>query len=290
MSLQEILQQLVNGLVTGGIYALIAVGLTMIFGILDIVNFAHGELYMVGAYLTYIFVTQINLPFAVAVAAAVAAAALIGALVEFVIFRPVRFSSPLNSIIVSMGLSIILANGALLIFTATPRALASPVSGSVDLGGVIVTWDRLLIFAVAAGLFVALTLYVRKTWMGTAMRAVAQDLTAAQLVGININRVSRTTFVISVGLAAVAGALVGPLVVLQPSMGGVAVLKAFAVVILGGIGSVPGAIFASLLLGVVEQFTAAFVSNAFKDFISFAILIAVLMIRPTGLFGQQRTV
>lgn len=289
MSWQELFQQLVNGLVTGGIYALIAVGLTMIFGILDIVNFAHGELFMVGAYLTYVFAVHAQFPFFVAVLVAVAAAALIGALVELVIFRPVRFTTPLNSIIVSMGLSIILSNGALLLFTATPRALASPVTGALNVGGVIVTWDRILIFAVAAVLFTGLTLYVRRTWMGTAMRAVAQDLTAAQLVGININGVSRATFVISVALAASAGALVGPLIVLQPTMGGLPVLKAFAVVILGGIGSVPGAIAASLLLGTVEQFTAAFISNGLKDFVSFAILILVLMIRPTGLFGQKRS-
>lgn len=283
------MQQIINGVVVGGVYALIAVGLTMVFGILDVVNFAHGELYMVGAYAVLLLTTVMKLPIWLSILIAVVLAAGFGALVELAIFRPIRFAPPLNAIIVSMGLSYLLSDGARIVFTPAPRMMPSAVSGVLNLGGLFVSNQRLLILGVSALLIAALTLFVRYSWIGTAMRCVAQDKVAARLMGINLNQVAAVTFAISAALAAAAGGLIGPLFVVEPSMGARLALKAFAVVILGGVGHVPGAIWAGLLLGVTEALAAGFVATGVKDLIAFALLILVLVVRPTGLFGSAIT-
>lgn len=283
----EIIQQIVNGLVTGGVYALVAVGLTMIFGILDIVNFAHGELYMLGAYGTLIFASSLGLPIFAAIILSAIVIGILGLLLEKLIFRPIRTSPQTNTIIVSMGLSIFLSNAALLIWTPDPRMIESPFNGTLVIGEIRIAYARLFILIASILIVAALQYFVRRTWMGNAMRAVAQDSIAARLMGININKVAMTTFFIGAGLAAVAGGLIGPLYVVEPKMGFDIGIKAFAVVILGGVGNVSGAILAALLLGVTENLTAGFIATGLKDFVSFLILILVLLVKPSGLWGVK---
>jgi len=282
-------QQVANGLVNAGLYALIAVGLTMIFGILDIVNFAHGEFYMVGAYFAYVFSVLLGLPFTVAFILSIVGGAILGLVSERLVFRPIRGKAHSNSVIASMGLSIVLANVALMVFTATPQRIPAPITDvSLAFVGVNFSLLRTVVLGIAVALIIALTLYVEKTWMGMAMRSVAQDLTVARLMGIDINRVSMVTFGVGSALAATAGALVGPLLVVEPHMGSVAGLKAFAVVIMGGMGSIPGAIFAALILGIAESLAAGFVATGFKDLVAFTLMILILVVKPSGLWARAR--
>lgn len=286
---QELLQQLLNGVVVGGVYVLIAVGLTLIFGILGVVNFAHGELYMVGAYITLLLATGARLPILISILGGAIAAAALGLLLERTFLKPIRLAPPLNAIIVTMGLSYLLSDGARIVFTPAPRTLPPVLSGVIDIGGVVVSAQRLLILAVAAALITALHLFVRFTWIGTAMRCVAQDKVAARLVGIRLDQVAAVTMMISAALAAVAGGLIGPLFVVEPSMGARLAVKAFSVVVLGGVGNVAGAVWAGLLLGVTESLTAAFLATGIKDLVAFVMLLLVLLVRPAGLFGGAIT-
>lgn len=269
----------------GGVYVLIAVGLTMVFGILNLVNFAHGDLYMVGAYIAMLLAVILKLPIWFAILAAVAAAALLGLLIERAIFRPIRFAPPHNAIIASMGLSYLLADSAQIIFSPAPRMMPAAINGVLEVGGVFVSYQRILILAVSTLLIIGLTMFVRYSWIGTAMRCVAQDKTASRLMGINLNQIAGITLAISAGLAAAAGGLIGPLFVVEPSMGARLALKAFAVVILGGVGNVQGAIGAGLMLGITEALAAGFIATGLKDLIAFIVLILVLIVKPNGLFG-----
>lgn len=276
---------MINGVVVGGVYALIAVGLTMVFGILNLVNFAHGDLYMVGAYIAMLLAAILKLPIWFAILAAVAATAVLGLVIERAIFRPIRFAPPHNAIIASMGLSYLLADSAQIIFSPAPRMMPAAINGVLTIGGVFVSYQRILILVVSTILIVGLTLFVRYSWIGTAMRCVSQDKTAARLMGINLNQIAGITLAISAGLAAAAGGLIGPLFVVEPSMGARLALKAFAVVILGGVGNVQGAIGAGLMLGVTEALAAGFIATGLKDLIAFVVLILVLIVKPNGLFG-----
>jgi branched-chain amino acid transport system permease protein len=276
---------LINGIVVGGVYVLIAVGLTMVFGILNVVNFAHGDLYMVGAYLALFLVTIFKLPIWLSILAAVGVAALFGFVIERAIFRPIRFAPPHNAIIASMGLSYLLADGARIAFTPAPKMMPAAVEGVLEIGGLFVSHQRILILVVATVLITGLTLFVRYSWIGMAMRGVSQDKTASRLMGINLNRIAGVTMAISSGLAAAAGGLIGPLFVVEPSMGARLALKAFCVVVLGGVGNVSGAIGAGLLLGVAEAMTAGYVATGLKDLVAFVLLILALIVKPTGLFG-----
>ena len=286
--MQILFQQMVNGLANAGTYALIAVGLTRIFGILDVVNFAHGEMYMLGAYFAYVFAVTLNLPFAASFFLSILGGMAVGVLAERIVFCRLQGKPHMNSVIASMGLSLVLANGALMIFTPTPRHIPPPIpEGSFEILGIYLSQMRALVFGVAVVLIVALNLFVERTWMGMGMRAVAQDTVVARLMGIDIQRVSIATFAIGSALAAAAGALVGPLLVVEPHMGGVAGLKAFAVVIMGGMGSIPGAIFAALILGLAEGLAAGFVGAGVKDLIAFVLMILILVFKPTGLWRRR---
>jgi len=286
--MQILFQQIVNGIVNGGIYALIAVGLTMIFGILNIVNFAHGEMYMLGGYFAYVFAVLLGLPFGVAFILSILGGVVIGLLAERIIFRPLQGKAHMNSVIATMGLSLVLANSALMIFSPTPQHIPAPVPNvSLEILGINFSLLRLIVLCVALALILLLTLYVNRTWTGMAMRAVAQDLTVARLMGIQITHISMKTIGIGSALAAAAGVLIGPLLVVEPHMGSVAGLKAFAVVIMGGMGNIPGAIFAALTLGIAESLAAGFVGTGFKELIAFTIMILILLFRPTGLWGRK---
>jgi len=283
----EIAQQAVNGLVMGGVYALIALGLTLIFGILDQANFAHGELYMIGAYATFYFSEFLGGSYPLALIFAMVAVACLGIFYEWLLFRPLRGMGHLPAIISSLGASIFLWNLALLIFGSTPRQMRTGLSEiTLTFLGISLTVQRLLVLLITLGLILCLYLMIMKTRMGKAMRATAQDPEVAALLGIDINRIAEMTFIIGGALAAAAGALIGPIFLIYPAMGLMACLKAFVVVILGGLGNVVGAVIAGFALGVIESLGAGFISSAYKDVFAFLVLILVLWARPEGILGK----
>jgi len=283
----ELAQQAVNGLVMGGVYALMALGLTLIFGILDQVNFAHGELYMIGAYATFYFSDYFGGSYGFALILAMVVVALLGLFYEWLLFRPLRGMGHLPAIISSLGASIFLWNLALLLFGSTPRQMRTGLSEiTLSFWGISLTVQRLLVLCVALGLILCLYLIIMKTRMGRAMRATAQDPEVAALLGIDINRIAEMTFIVGGALAAAAGALIGPIFLIYPAMGLMACLKAFVVVILGGLGNVIGAVIAGFALGVIESLGAGFISSAYKDFFAFLVLILFLWARPEGILGK----
>ncbi len=281
------MQQIINGLVAGSIYALTALGLTMIFGIMDIMNFAHGEIYMLGAFLTFYFCDSLGIPYLLAIGFAMIAIAIIGIAIEKVTFKPLRNTPLLNTLLVSLGLSIFLQNLALLIWGPDPRKIPSPYSARViEFFGISITMQRLLVIIVAVILLIFLYYFIQKTTIGKCMRATAQEPEGAALIGIDIDKVFWVTFGVGCALAAAAGSLIGGIFFVNPTMGIIPVLKAFIIVIVGGLGSILGAIMAGFLLGVTESLMGGFVSSAYMDVTGFAILILVLLFRPSGLFGQ----
>jgi len=281
-------QQLLNGIVLGSIYTLIALGLTMIFGILDITNFAHGEFFMLGAFFTLLSSKFLGLSFFPSMFVSMAAVAILGVIFERAAFRPLRGSSPVNVMVGSLGLSILVQNAALLLWGADPQRLETPYLDLViSVWGLQITAQRLLVIVLAISMIIVLTAIIKKTRLGKAMRSCAQDIEAAQWVGVNINRIAMATFIIGSALAAAAGAIVGPIFLVYPTMGLVPVLKSFVVVILGGMGNVPGAILGGYLVGIAENIATGFISPAYKDVIAFVILIVVLIIKPSGIFGRH---
>jgi branched-chain amino acid transport system permease protein len=282
-----VLQQIINGLVAGSIYALTALGLTMIFGIMDIINFAHGEIYMLGAFLTFYFCTSLGIPYLLAMGLAMIAIAIIGIVIEKVTFKPLRNTPLLNTLLASLGLSIFIQNLALLIWGPDPRKIASPYSARIiEFFGIFITMQRLLVIIVTVILLIFLYYFIQRTAIGKCMRATAQEPEGAALIGIDIDRVFWVTFAVGCALAAAAGSLIGGIFFVNPTIGVVPVLKAFIVVIVGGLGSILGAIMAGFLLGVTESLMGGFVSSAYMDVTAFAILILVMLFRPSGLFGK----
>lgn len=287
MTLDLVLQLIANGVVTGGVYVLVALGLTLIFGVLGVVNFAHGEFYMLGGYLGLMAGIALKLPFFAALGLAMAGVAVFGAVSERLVFRPLRAVAPTGTIISSFGLAVVMQNLALLVFGPQPQLIRTPLSAvRFEFFGVFLTAQRALIPLVAALLVLILHLLLHHTWMGRSLRAVSQQSTVASLVGIDTNRVAMVTFAIGAALAAGAGVLMGSVFLMQPTIGGMIALKSFTVVILGGMGNVYGAVGAGLLLGAAESLTAGLVTNEFKDIVAFLLVILVLLLRPSGLFGR----
>jgi branched-chain amino acid transport system permease protein len=295
---QELLQQLANGIAWGSIYALIALGYTMVYGILRLINFAHGDVYMVGAFTAYFSARalgagganpSLGLALLVLVISMIACAVL-GVLIEFFAYRPVRRSSRLTALITAIGVSLLLENLGIRIFGADPKffpQLVPPRSITLT-EGVVVTNHQVTVVLVSMALMVGLTLFITKTRTGKAMRAVAFNRDAASLMGIPVNRIITITFAIGSALAAAAGVLVGltnPKI--EPLMGIMPGVKAFVAAVLGGIGSIPGAVIGGLTMGVSEYLVVGYVSSTFRDAIAFVILILVLLIRPTGLLGRN---
>lgn len=285
-------QYLGNGLVTGSTYALAALGLTLIFGHMDLINFAHGAIYMLGAFLAYTAVVLLGMPFFVGIAAAVAMVMAIAAVLERVIFRPIRRVEPIfMPMLATISLAVILPNVAILLWNPTPKRLPSPITGgSVDLGILRFGAQQLLIIAGVAAAIIALHLFFARSRTGMRMRATFQDPTAAWLVGINVERVYILAFAIGSGLAALAGALISTIVLITPAIGNFIALKSFIVVILGGLRSFTGAVVGGLLLGVSESLAAGYLSTAYKDMVGLLVLVLVLTLLPQGLFGAKRTV
>jgi branched-chain amino acid transport system permease protein len=292
------LQQLINGLTLGSVYALIALGYTMVYGILELINFAHGEIYMLGAYLGIIFLgfftaiglTSYNLPLALVLTLllSIIFCSSYGFTIEKIAYKPLRKAPRLSPLISAIGVSIFLQNYVMLTQGATDKVFPHIIGGStIEFMSVSMTYLQLFILLTSGGLMVALHLFVVKTKMGKAMRAVAQDKIMASLVGINIDTVISTTFIIGSGLAAVAGVMVAMYYgLVNYFIGYIAGIKAFTAAVLGGIGSVPGAVFGGIVLGLVESLGASYISSEYKDAYAFVILIIVLLIKPSGLFGK----
>lgn len=284
----EFMQQTVNGLVMGSSYVLIALGLTMIFGMLNILNFAHGELLMVGAFAGLGASIGLGAPYIVAIFISMIVVGILGIVLERLAFRPLRNSDSINLLVSSLGVSIILQNLMQLIVGPDPRTLSSPFTEySVQLGGVTLNGHRLFIIIFAAILIAILYFVIQRTKIGIAMRACAFDMEAAQLMGIKANTVIVTTFAVGAALAAASGGLLAPIFSVYPTMGVAATMKAFVVVLLGGVGNVTGAIIGGVILGLVETYTAGYISSAYKDVAAFVILILVLLYKPEGLFGKN---
>jgi branched-chain amino acid transport system permease protein len=279
-------QQVLNGLVTGSVYSLVALGLTLIYGTMQVPNFAHGQLYMLGAYLSYSLVTTVGVPYWGALGVSVGALALIGAALERLVFRPLRHAPPLNSMIAALGVMLCLEAVAQNIWGEEFRHMDSPYRGVVSVFGLPVAAHRLVLLVAAAGLMTALLLFLTRTIAGSAIRATAQNPEGALLVGIDTSRVATTTFAISAALAAVAGSLIAPISLVYPSMGALVTLKAFAIVVLGGMGSVPGALVGGYLLAMAESLGGTYVSATYQDLVAFVVLALVFTFKPSGLFRE----
>ncbi len=279
-------QYVFNGLVVGCSYALIAIGLTAIFGLMEIANFAHGQFYMLGAYFTYWLTRIVGLNFWTGLVASVIGVMLVGVILERTLFRILRGASLSSSVLATIALSIFLENLALNVWGPRPQKILSPFeTGSIEFLGVFTTPERLLMLFVTVLIVILLHLGLRHTQTGKAIRATFQQREAAALVGIDIDRLYTLTFAIGAGLAALAGVLLGTIFVVQPSMGGIATLKAFVVVTLGGISSFAGGIAGGLVLGLAESF-GAIIAPAYKDAVGFILVMLVLLYKPDGLFGK----
>jgi branched-chain amino acid transport system permease protein len=283
------LQQVLNGLVLGGNYALMALGLTMIFGILEVINFAHGEIYMVGAFMTLYFTTLLGVPFLLAIPISMVGAALLGLMIQKVVFRPIIGKPMINGMLLSFGLSVFIVNLSILLFKADPRSLESGYAQvNIHFFGLQITLERLLAIIVAILLVSLLYLFIQRTKVGRTMRAVAEDREAAQAVGVNIARIYLLTFAIGCALAASAGSITGAIFFVSPIMGWAPAIKSFVVVILGGFGNINGAILASLILGVFESLGSGYISYAYKDAYAFIILLLAFLLKPEGLLGGSK--
>lgn len=283
-------QQLLNGITLGSTYALIALGYTMVYGIVQLINFAHGEIYMVGAFVGLFLVTTLDVNMGVAMLGAMVVCMFLGVLVERIAYRPLRGKSTrLSPLISALGASIFLSTLMALIAGVKTRRYPPLIDlSSYTLGPIQISSLQVIILVVSALLMIGLQFVVQKTRMGQAMRACSQDLEAAALMGINVNQIISFTFAVGSALAAAGGVMVGVYYnAVWPYMGTMAGLKAFAAAVLGGIGSIPGAMLGGMTLGVMEIMGVAYISSSFKDAIAFGILILVLLVRPQGILGQK---
>ena len=283
------LQQVVNGLILGGAYALISIGMTMIFGIMNIANLAHGTLYMLGGYCIYFLSTVYGQPFFLAVALSIFIVGLFGIAIERIVFRPIYGGPVLYDLLIASGLMVFLENGALLLWGSQTKSVRAPYTDMViHFFSVSVTMQRVIVLLASLILIAALYLFLNFTRFGKAIVATSQNPKGASLVGIDLTKIYMLTFAISSGLAAAAGALLAPMFYVFPTMGSMPVLKAFVVVVLGGIGNVQGAVVGGFLIGIAESLGAAYISSDYKNAFSFIIFIGVLLIRPQGLFGKSQ--
>ena len=281
----ELANYLVHGLVTGSMYAAVALGLTLTYGILGILNFAHGEMLMVGAYVAFALTAR-QFNFLLAALASAVVVGCLGWVIERTTFRYARHEH-LNGLVVSLGLVAILQNIALAVWGADPLSIPPPLPRTLEMAGVRLGEQRLLAFGLTVGLIVLLSLFLKRARVGKAIRATAQNPAVAASLGIRTERVIAITFALSAALAGLVGALVGTIYTITPFMGGLPAMKGFVVMILGGLGSVGGSILAGFLVGVVESFGGGLVSSMFKDGFGFVALILILIFRPWGLFGQR---
>ena len=287
----QIIQYLINGISIGAVYAIIALGYTMVYGIAKMLNFAHGDVIMVGAYISFCVTNYLGLPVVVSILAAMAVCTLLGILIEGLAYKPLRGTPSLAVLITAIGVSYFLQNAAQLIWSSSPKSFTSIVTMkpiSLFDGRLVITGEVLLTLFVSVLVMVGLTLFTGKTRTGKAMRAVSEDRDAAQLMGINVNQTISMTFAIGSALAAVAGVLLCSTVpTLQPTTGSMPGIRAFTAAVFGGIGSIPGAMLGGVLIGIIETFAKAYISTQFSDAIVFSVLIIILLVKPAGLLGKQ---
>ncbi len=289
--MDQLLQHLLNGLLLGATYSLLGIGLTLVFGLMNVVNFAHGEFYTLGAYAVFAALAAAGVNFFLGIGLAIAVGAVAGAVCERVLLRPLRGESIDTVMLVMIGLWIAMQNAELLGWGGVARSVPTPFPREpLAVGGVSVSPLRIFVFAASACLIIGAHLLLARTKLGRAMRATFQDRETAALMGVSIERIHTITFAFGAGLAAAAGALLGPVFLLYPSMGDLASLKAFSVVILGGLGNFVGAALGGLVLGVAEELGAGYVSSGYRDAVGFVIIVAVLLLRPSGLFARAERV
>ena len=287
----QFLSFLISGLSLGSVYALIALGYTMVYGIAKMLNFAHGDVIMVGAYLIYVVSTMQGLPLWVGLLASVVGCTVLGMLIERLAYKPLRGAQSLAVLITAIGVSYFLQNAALLIFGSSPKSFTSVINRkplSLFGGALVISWEAILTLVVSIVIMVALTVFINKSKQGKAMRAVSEDRDAARLMGINVNRTITLTFAIGSALAAVAGILLcSSYPTLTPYTGAMPGIKAFTAAVFGGIGSVPGAMLGGVLIGIIQMLANGYISTQLSDAIVFAVLIIVLLVKPTGLLGKK---
>ncbi len=289
--MSEFLQHCLNALMLGGTYALLGIGLTLIFGIMRVVNFTHGELYAFGAYAMYALVMKLGVNFFAALALATGLGVVLGGLVELALLRTLRSSDIDVTMLVMIGAWIILQNTEQLAWTGVAQSIATPFPAApLVLGPLSVSWNRIFVFAIAVLLIGLTWLLVHGTKLGMAMRATFQDRETAALMGVPIERVHTATFALGSGLAAAAGALLGPVFVVTPTMGDLAAAKAFAIVILGGLGNLLGATLGGFILAFAEEIGVGYVSSGYRDAMGFLLIILILLVRPTGLFARKERI
>jgi branched-chain amino acid transport system permease protein len=284
------LETLLNGLTLGGLYALITLGLALTFSVIDLVNFAHGDLFMMGAYTFFVLMNleTVQLPYAIILLLVILFTALYAIIIERIAIHPIINRSWRTHAVTTLGLSIILQNAALIIFTSDPKQVPTSLSATIISPlGIRTSVQRVLIIAVVILVFIGLQWFVKNTKLGKTMRAVSQNRDMCEVVGINVKKIALITFGIGGAITGLAAALVSPLYSVYPNMGLLLTLKALAAIVMGGMGQVNGALYSAFLLGTVESFFGSYVSFAFKDVVSFGLFILVLLVRPRGLFGRR---
>jgi branched-chain amino acid transport system permease protein len=289
--LDEFLQHVLNAIILGGTYALLGIGLTLIFGIMRVVNFTHGELYAFGAYGMYALVMMWGVNFFLALPLAMVLGTALGGVLEVLLLSRLRRADIDTTMLVMIGAWIVMQNSEQLIWSGVALSIKSPFpTDPLVIGPLSVSWTRVYVFVIASLLICATYYVVNRTRLGKAMRATFQDRDTAALMGVRIDRINTATFALGSGLAAAAGALLGPVFVVNPTMGDLAASKAFAIVILGGLGNIKGATLGGFILAFVEEMGAGYVSSGYRDAMGFLLIIAILLIKPTGLFAQKERI
>lgn len=290
LKVTNLIVTIIQGLSLGSIYALIALGYTMVYGIAKMLNFAHGDVIMVGAYMIYTSVAVAKFPSIVGIIISIVFSALLGIIIEFLAYKPLRKAPSLSVLITAIGVSYFLQNLALIIFKSDPKSIPTLFNlPTITIGeSITISGETIFTLGITVILMVALTLFINKTKLGKAMRAVSEDKDAAMLMGINVNRTISITFAIGSALAAFASLCYGmSYTYIKPTTGSMPGIKAFTAAVFGGIGSIPGAMLGGILLGVIEKLSMAYISTQFTDAIVFGVLILVLVIKPTGLLGKK---
>ncbi|MDA8234875.1 MAG: branched-chain amino acid ABC transporter permease [Clostridia bacterium] len=280
------IQQLVNGLTLGSIYVLVALGLTLIYGIMEVPNFAHGNMYMVGAYVTFFMMTVYDVNYWLAALIAAVVLALLGILLERMVFHPLRNAPSVNKFIAALGTMLFMEALARVFWGSEYRQIPAVYDNVINLWGIIVTEQRLIVIASTILLIIALNWFLKRTIIGSSIEAMAQSREGASLVGINVNMVAILTFVVASSLAGAAAALAGPIFLVYPSMGSLIIMKAFVIIVIGGMGSIPGAVLGGYILGITESMGATYISTDYKDLVAFLLLVLILSVKPTGLFAK----